>query len=118
LLTLPDALKDALMSGQTSEGHARALAALEDPHLIIEAYKVVLKKNLSVRGTEELVRRMRSAHGIAPRKGSDQASMHIVSEEIDEIEEDLTKSISQGLDKGAKVKYILTGNRARLDITL
>ena len=39
LLTLPDALKDALMSGQTTEGHVRALSALEDPHLIIEAYK-------------------------------------------------------------------------------
>src|SRR3989344_5226322 len=32
LLTLPDALKDALMSGQTTEGHVRALSALEDPH--------------------------------------------------------------------------------------
>jgi ParB family chromosome partitioning protein len=60
LLTLPDALKDALMSGQTTEGHVRALSALEDPHLIIEAYKEVLKRNLSVRGTEELVRKIRS----------------------------------------------------------
>jgi len=46
LLTLPDALKDAVMSGQTTEGHVRALSALEDPHLIIEAYKEVLKRNL------------------------------------------------------------------------
>src|SRR3989338_1809767 len=59
LLTLPDALKDALMSGQTTEGHVRALSSLEDPHLIIEAYKEVLKRNLSVRGAEELVRKMR-----------------------------------------------------------
>src|SRR3989339_539554 len=64
LLTIPDALKDALMSGQTTEGHVRALAALEDPHIIIEAYKEVLRKNLSVRGAEELARRMRSRHGI------------------------------------------------------
>src|SRR3989344_5169306 len=57
LLTLPDALKDALMAGATTEGHARAMSALEDPRLIIDAYKEVLKRNLSVRGTEELVRR-------------------------------------------------------------
>jgi ParB family chromosome partitioning protein len=68
LLTLPDALKDALMAGQTTEGHVRALSALEDPHLIIEAYKEVLKKNLSVRGTEELVRRIRAKSGVPPKK--------------------------------------------------
>jgi len=46
--SLPDALKDAsLMSGATTEGHARALSALEDPHLIINTYKEVLKRNLS-----------------------------------------------------------------------
>src|SRR3989338_3526001 len=108
LLTLPDALKDALMAGATSEGHVRALSALEDPHLIIEAYKEVLKKNLSVRGTEELVRRMRSRHGIAPRKGTDLVSMRIVSEDIDRIQEGLQKKLSDGLDNGkeARVKYI------------
>ena len=33
LLSVPDALKDALASGATTEGHVRALASLEDPHL-------------------------------------------------------------------------------------
>lgn len=57
LLTLPDALKDGLISGATSEGHVRALLGLEDPRLMVEAYKVVLRNSLSVRGTEELVRK-------------------------------------------------------------
>lgn len=118
LLTLPDALKDALMSGQTSEGHARALAALEDSHLIIEAYKEVLRKNLSVRGTEDLVRRMRSRQGMSPRKGSNQEAMHIVSDEIDHIEEGLTKTLSNTEGKTPRVKYTLTGTRAKLEITL
>ncbi len=87
LLTLPDALKDALMSGQTSEGHVRALSSLEDPHLIIDGYKEVLRRNLSVRGTEELVRRMRSQHGIAPRKGSNPDAIRIVNEDIDRIQD-------------------------------
>lgn len=115
LLTLPDALKDALMSGQTTEGHARSLASLDDPHLIIEAYKEVLRRNLSVRGTEELVRRMRSKHNIAPKKGADQEKMRIVNEDIDRVEESLTKTLSNG-GKTPKVKYILTGTTARLEI--
>src|SRR5258708_2474107 len=96
LLTLPDALKDALMTGQTSEGHARALSALEEPHLIIEAYKEVLKRNLSVRGTEELVRRMRSRHGIEPKKGSTPSLMRIVNDEVDRIQEGLQSTIGSG----------------------
>lgn len=59
LLQLPDALKDGLLSNSTSEGHVRALTALGDPRLMVEAYKVVLRNNLSVRGTEELVRNFR-----------------------------------------------------------
>jgi len=53
------ALKDALASGATTEGHVRALSSLEDPHLIVEAYKEVLSENLSVRGAEELARKAR-----------------------------------------------------------
>lgn len=119
LLTLPDALKDALMSGQTTEGHVRALSSLDDPHLIIDAYKEVLRKNLSVRGTEELVRRTRSTHGIPLKKGTNPAAMRIVNEDIDRIEQGLMDSIkSIPGEQKPKVKYILTGTTARLEIRL
>jgi ParB family chromosome partitioning protein len=118
LLTLPDALKDALMSGQTSEGHARALSSLDDPHLIIEAYKEVLKRNLSVRGTEDLVRRMRSSHGIGPKKGSTPSLMHIVNDEVDRIQAGLLQTLGNGDEAKTKVKYTLTGNTAKLEIRL
>lgn len=119
LLTLPDALKDALMSGQTTEGHVRALSALEDPHLIVEAYKEVLKRNLSVRGTEELVRKMRSAHGIAPKKGAREDIMRIQNEDVDRVEQGLTESLANLSESHkTKVKYVLTGNTARLEIRL
>lgn len=118
LLTLPDAIKDALMSGQTTEGHARALSALEDPHKIIEAYKEVLRLNLSVRGTEELVRKMRSRYGIGPRKGAKPELMRIVSEDVDRIEESLSKALTNGDEKHTKVKYVLTGTTAKLEIKL
>lgn len=117
LLTLPDALKDALMSNQTTEGHARALSALEDPHLIIEGYKEVLRKNLSVRGAEEMARKMKAKFGVVPKKNVDTESMHILNDEVDRIQEGLTEALTLN-DKKATVKYVLTGNHARLDIRL
>lgn len=116
LLTLPDALKDALMSGQTTEGHVRALSSLEDPHLIIEGYKEVLHKNLSVRGTEELVRRMRSRNNIGPRRSAVVDSMRIISEEIDQIEGNLSDVFSKY--GKTKVKCSQTGKGARLELLI
>lgn len=119
LLTLPDALKDALMSGQTSEGHVRALSSLDDPHLIVEGYKEVLRRNLSVRGTEELVRKMRSHHGIGPKKGSKPEMMRIMNEDIERIEQGLSQSLGAKINNQTpKIKYMLTGTTARLEIRL
>ena len=68
LLTLPDALKDGLLSGLISEGHARALSGINDTRLMIEAYKIVLKEKASVRRAEEIARRMRKKieEGVVP----------------------------------------------------
>ncbi len=63
LLNLPDALKDGILSGLISEGHARALQAIADPRSMIEAYKIILKENGSVRRAEELARRFRDRDG-------------------------------------------------------
>ncbi|MCX6724839.1 MAG: ParB/RepB/Spo0J family partition protein [Candidatus Shapirobacteria bacterium] len=43
LLSLPDALKDGLLSGLITEGHARALAGIEDHKLMVEAYKMIFR---------------------------------------------------------------------------
>jgi ParB family transcriptional regulator, chromosome partitioning protein len=116
LLTLPDALKDALMSGQTSEGHARALAALDDPHLIIEAYKEVLRRSLSVRGTEDLVRRMRAKEGIGPKKSAVVNQMHIISEDLDRIQSNLTDALTRFTP--TKVKISQTPKQARIELRI
>lgn len=117
LLGLPDALKDALMSGQTTEGHVRALSSLEDPHLIIEAYKEVLKRNLSVRGAEELVRKMRSQHGIGPKKGANASTMKIMNEDIERIQEGLQRTLTFGQDAPTpKIKFDQTGKTAELKL--
>jgi ParB family chromosome partitioning protein len=60
LLTLPDAIKDGLISSAITEGHARALAGIGDTRLMIEAYKILLAENSSVRRAEDLARKMKS----------------------------------------------------------
>ncbi|MBN1915808.1 ParB/RepB/Spo0J family partition protein [Candidatus Dojkabacteria bacterium] len=60
LLTLPDELKKGLLEGTISEGHARALLGLHEPQAMIATYALVVKNQISVRATEELVRRLLS----------------------------------------------------------
>jgi ParB family chromosome partitioning protein len=66
LLRLPDAVKAALLQGQISEGHARALLSAETPEMMIQLLKVVLRQGLNVRQTEELVRRGAAAARAQP----------------------------------------------------
>ncbi|MCS6843841.1 MAG: ParB/RepB/Spo0J family partition protein [Caldilineales bacterium] len=58
LLRLPPKAKEAVMAGQIREGHARALLGLGDDGLIERALQLVIQHDLSVRETEELVRRL------------------------------------------------------------
>ena len=57
LLSAPDAVQSALANNQISEGHARALLGLPSTVDQMAALDVVLEKGLSVRQTEDLVRR-------------------------------------------------------------
>ena len=58
LLRLPAMVQDALSAGIITEGHARALLQLPTPEGIEAAYATVVKKALTVRQTEELVRQL------------------------------------------------------------
>lgn len=59
LLSLPDAIKDALVAGVITEGHVRPLISLGDPKLMLDVFKKILKDNLTVRQTEDLSRRIK-----------------------------------------------------------
>ena len=96
LLELPDALKDGLISGVISEGHARALAAIQDVPTMIEAYKIILKENGSVRRAEDLARRMKQVGG----KRSQKSRAKVVSEFIDQM----AKSLETHLGENSRVK--------------
>lgn len=58
LLKLPEPIKEDISKGRVSAGHAKAILGLESPRKQLEAHAFVVKKGLSVRGTEALVKRM------------------------------------------------------------
>lgn len=58
LMKLPDSVKNALIEGKISEGHARALLALPTPEAQGAALRTILAQELNVRQTEELVRKL------------------------------------------------------------
>lgn len=114
LLSLPDALKDGLLSGLITEGHARALAAIDDNNLMVEAYKIILRESGSVRRAEELARRMKHKSKQVQTKGRlDQ--VRIISEEIDKMQEDLLKVLQEKDGKSTRVKLIRSRRETKIN---
>jgi ParB family chromosome partitioning protein len=66
LLGLSDEVKASLASGEISEGHARALLGLEAGAARRQAWQEVVERRLTVRQTEELVRRRAAGEDSAP----------------------------------------------------
>lgn len=90
LLELPDALKDGLLSNAITEGHAKALLGLENINLMIEGYKKILAQSLGVRGTEEMVRRLKSKENIKPKTKRE----YVQTEDVAKMEKEIADSIN------------------------
>jgi ParB family chromosome partitioning protein len=87
LIKLPQPVRLALSSGQISEGHARALLGLEgSPQAQVAALDTILKNGLTVRQTEELVRKFKGEKPATVNKAPQ-------SPEIQEMEERLRNAL-------------------------
>ncbi|TME10317.1 MAG: ParB/RepB/Spo0J family partition protein [Chloroflexi bacterium] len=104
LLELHPAVQDAVAAGSITEGHARAIGGLP-PEAQALAVATVLADDLSVRQTEELVRRVRE-----PRVARDASSNTSADPDIERVEEDLRRSL------GTKVRLSRTRRGGRIVI--
>lgn len=86
LLQLPESIRHALERHELEMGHARALLTL-NPEQQLKAAFVIKEKKLSVRETEQLVRRMQQTH--APLKNG----AHLPNPDILQLQESLSKSL-------------------------
>ena len=72
LLKLPGQAQAALMQGEISEGHARALLSLSSAVDQLAVLEEIKKHSLSVRQTEELIRRLNTPKTTAQKAQRDQ----------------------------------------------
>ena len=105
LRQLPEQIKESIVAGGLSMGHARALLSSENPAQQLTAWRAVIAKGLSVRETEDLMRRLK-AEKKAPRvsmKSSEAA--HLTG-----LAEDLARQL------GTKVTIRTSGRQGRIEI--
>jgi ParB family chromosome partitioning protein len=95
LLSLPQEVAASLEAGRITEGHARALLGLSDPRSVIAVWTKVEAHGLSVRATEQAVRRASISREIPARRKP--------SHDTSNIEYFLSNSL------GAPVKISMTG---------
>jgi len=73
LLKLPSNVRERVINGELSEGHARALLGAPDQSTLVKLAEKVVRGHLNVRQTEELVRgvkRDQRRDGSAPNKSA------------------------------------------------
>lgn len=105
LLRLPVGVRSMVEDGSLSMGHARALLALDEPHIEPLARRV-LDRKLSVRATEELIRkRQRSEQGDEPKTPKKSASVR-----------DLEIRLSKALGAQVTLEEDASGKSGRLQI--
>lgn len=84
LLSLQDKIKEKLIDGEITSGHARAMIPVEDRELQLKAAEEVIKKGLNVRDTELLVKRLLTKKNI--RKNiNDNAEYKAIEERFREV---------------------------------
>ena len=105
LRQLPDQIKESIIKGQLSMGHARALLGADTPAQQSAAWRAIIRKSLSVRQTEALIKRLRNATKTVERKKSTTEDRHLNS-----VADDLSRRF------GTKVQIRRRGKKGKLEI--
>ena len=108
LLRLPEKVKNDLIERRLSMGHARALLALENEEDIREASDEIIRKKLSVRETEKLVKKIKNMFGVKSEKTS-------IVKPIDPNVLELENNLRQQL--GTQVKVHTKNKGGRIEIS-
>jgi ParB family chromosome partitioning protein len=111
LLRLPDQVKILLVDGALSEGHARALLGLDDDESLIRAAEQVVARELTVRQTEELVRRLQAVAATA-------AAVAEEPEAADDLDSSHTRHLEEAFRGALGTKVTLSRGRRGGKLTI
>ncbi len=109
LRQLPEPIKESIVAGGLSMGHARALLSSEIPAQQLTAWRAVIAKGLSVRETEALMRRLK-AEKKAPRVSMKSSEKSSDAAHLTSLAEDLARQL------GTKVTIRTSGRQGRIEI--
>lgn len=107
LLRLPEKVREDVMGGRLSMGHARSLLGLEDEDDILEARSQVVAKKLSVRETEALIKKIKS-FGVQPK--TKPKTKQELSPELADLENRLKQAV------GTQVRVHPKGKGGKIEI--
>lgn len=79
LRQLEDAIKNSIIEGAISMGHARALLGLDDTADRLSAWRAITTRNLSVRETERMIRDFKTAPPKPVTRPASQMDRHLAS---------------------------------------
>jgi ParB family chromosome partitioning protein len=105
LRQLPEAIRTSIREGALSMGHARALLGTPNPNQQMAAWRSVVKKGLSVRETEDLVRALKGEKKKPKVSRKSPENHYLLS-----LAEDLSRHF------GTKVTIIQRGLRGKVEI--
>ena len=107
LLGLPEDVKDLVADNEISAGHARTLLGLKDKDKYNEAIHLIITKELSVRDTEKLVKKMNNAKP---------AEVVVVTDKVEvDYRKELERRMTQRL--GRKIAIKDKGKAKKLEIS-
>lgn len=95
LLDLPDSVREYVVSGALSAGHAKAILALENKDRTEEAAKAVIAAEMSVRDTEKLIKKM-NAEKLNVEKNAPAEGINYTR--------DLERKVEKALGRRVKIK--------------
>lgn len=105
LRQLPEPIKASILDGTLTMGHARALLGADTPAQQNAAWKAILSKNLSVRETEALIKRLKTAKPEADPPPPSSVEVYL---------NNLAQGLSQ--DFGTRVHIKRKGRKGKVEI--
>jgi len=116
LLRLPDGIQRAVVSGELSMGHARALLAIHDEGDLRKAAEKVIAEALSVRAVESLVQRLKSKR--QPQRKRDGHGGTQLRHLVEKLQRKLSVKVRLKDKGGSGTLEIRYGSLAELDRVL
>jgi ParB family transcriptional regulator, chromosome partitioning protein len=116
LLRLPEAIQRAVVSGELSMGHARALLAIHDEGDLRKAAEKVIAETLSVRAVESLVQRLKSKR--QPQRKRDGHGGPQLRHLVEKLQRKLSVKVQLKDEGGSGTLEIRYGSLAELDRVL